>query len=996
MTFYKIRQILFTALVLTTTSVAYGYTDPPNANGATEFDWQQQWGSIHMNSYADGLNDPGSRATANGSVPCAAGTICRTVGTQAATPTGYLSGAAIANGIKYDIKNSLLNCMAQPMPTWAYNNVWDPWNGTYGVCISRYGLSWPSQYAGARNRNDASPTGFPHTLVYQPIWDTRANDTRSKDVERIVGCQQQISNSCVQDMHACKDVTNPSSPVLPPASEAGYLHPVTHVFTPQEVADLGGRGAELPSTYWYYKKIITAAVPANGDTPAVPAVTRDALSAVDPSGFIDALPGSAVEIPNKRNPHLARVKTYSIDNIVGNSRAIIVDPSDFFDLKHYVAGGKYDSGYNKFDPASGNVIVPESCPVAGLGSGYGGICDPTRGPTNAGCNLPIYEVGATTSFHSADGRNYDYANYVVAWSGYVKKWSVISVAQYLENIHGREDIYLDGNDINSNKIIMLTRADAYCENTERMSNPHATVAGNLPAPPDLPCVQYLQYQSVDNSNTTFAYVNLYNPSNFLTPRVNEFNTLTLFDMKQDGTPDMSSPVPGTGTNGLISRWHPSAGNFASFKDTGSKYKWYQGNRQVEGSALYKANFTGPQVFDPTTKARVSGPVYSSVRGPNGALVEMTGEYLGPNGTGGVGISLKAGTSTFIRAKQEFTLGGVAMDCGIVTVPPTATAKMFVPSNTNAELASFFNSYAASDPDLGLQVRQCNAGFMSKTAAAVSTGLPALSGTSTWVGAANCNALGNNRPSCNMTQMVTARRLCQLENGSAGPCSACGGVADPDSRTFFETAANGVTGQTIVINPARAAASERCYFAASCFNNSATGCPAAGTSGGHVFCFGPETKISMADGTEKAIKDVKAGEEVMSFNAKASSTIALNKAKIEATAITKKQNVIQINDFKITPLHKIVLATGRSVPAQDIKVGDKMLKANGLVETVTKIKTNLEPITVYNLVLAKGADGYIANGIRVMSYPIMKGMEINSGSLASKIMGIDISPTQASY
>ena len=29
---------------------------PSQGHGATEFDWQREWGTIHMNSFADGLN----------------------------------------------------------------------------------------------------------------------------------------------------------------------------------------------------------------------------------------------------------------------------------------------------------------------------------------------------------------------------------------------------------------------------------------------------------------------------------------------------------------------------------------------------------------------------------------------------------------------------------------------------------------------------------------------------------------------------------------------------------------------------------------------------------------------------------------------------------------------------------------------------------------------------------------------------------------------------
>jgi hypothetical protein len=76
---------------------------------------------------------------------------------------------------------------------------------------------------------------------------------------------------------------------------------------------------------------------------------------------------------------------------------------------------------------------------------------------------------------------------------------------------------------------------------------------------------------------------------------------------------------------------------------------------------------------------------------------------------------------------------------------------------------------------------------------------------------------------------------------------------------------------------------------------------------------------------------------------------------------------------VTPLHKIVLQSGRAVLAEELKIGDKILKADGSVEEVASIENGLKPITVYNLVLEDGKEGYIANGMRVLSYPVLKGM-----------------------
>jgi len=137
-------------------------------------------------------------------------------------------------------------------------------------------------------------------------------------------------------------------------------------------------------------------------------------------------------------------------------------------------------------------------------------------------------------------------------------------------------------------------------------------------------------------------------------------------------------------------------------------------------------------------------------------------------------------------------------------------------------------------------------------------------------------------------------------------------------------------------------------------------------GGHVRRFNPSHQY--------VHKKIKAGEKVMAFDAKNSRNAALANAKVKATAITKKQKIVKINDLRITPLHKVVLSTGRAVEAGKIKVGDKILRADGMVEVVKTVETDLEPITVYNLVLDNKSDGYIAGGVRVMSYPTPKGLD----------------------
>mgnify|MGYP003335525531 FL=1 len=206
--------------------------NPGNGSGAKEFNWQDEWGTIHMNSLADGLNDPGSPASSNGSVGCPTGGLCKDGKVKSSVNTGFPT--QIGNGIKFDIKNSLLNCMSKVVTNWA---VYNPWDSDTTVCLSQYGLYPPKDKA-----HDA------HTLLYLPIYDRRSNDGREWQNVSEVGCQQQIINNCARDeggneiireIHQC--IQSPSSDYQIPPPPAFAAHPVTHVFTKEEVQDQIGR-----------------------------------------------------------------------------------------------------------------------------------------------------------------------------------------------------------------------------------------------------------------------------------------------------------------------------------------------------------------------------------------------------------------------------------------------------------------------------------------------------------------------------------------------------------------------------------------------------------------------------------------------------------------------------------------------------------------------------------------------------------------------------------
>ncbi|MGZ3741271.1 MAG: Hint domain-containing protein, partial [Bdellovibrionota bacterium] len=664
---------------------------------------------------------------------------------------------------------------------------------------------------------------------------------------------------------------------------------------------------------------------------------------------------------------------------------------------------------------NGLVETPDTCPVMGL-TGYGGICDPTG---NAGCNLPIYGIGPTTEFTDVDGLKSTYAPATVKWSGYVKSWAIISKSHFMSEIKGREEIYLTDDLLNENQIMRITRSLDYCDGPELTSAAHLA----LPAPQNTPdlstCTQYMQYQQTDVEKNIYRWVDLYFPPPDQDPQLSQARIDVLYTnhFNKDGT--LGKKVDGTGDNRYMPGYDPKSpiAGFVSFLDDKSGPSGGPVQYQAADGTYNDAIVHVPPIVTKESFPTI-GQVQKDGNGNDMWMTDANGKLLyDANGNKipvGVAYSVDRGTKSAIRMHNKIMLNGKATTCAFLDAgAPTShddmshPPKIFVPTNSQAEMQHFIDALSAgksSDAGVamnGATIRDCTTKFAQNT---TDTRPPAKDGSNvrkdakgnTWWGKVSCQELiGANQPSCNQTKPVSLERMCQYENGMFGDCEACSGVPEPDGAgmastyamwdKWWQTGDEAADTDIMVAPEASGSKGDRCRFIANCFAVSAQngGCPSDGTVGGHVFCLSGDTKITMADGSQKAIKKVKAGEKVMSFNAKNSRNAALETAPVKATAITKKQKIVKINNLRITPLHKIVLASGRAVEAQDIKVGDKILKDNGMVEVVTKVQTNLEPITVYNLVLENGSDGYIAGGVRVMSYPTPKGMDIASKKGAAR-------------
>jgi hypothetical protein len=286
-------------------------------------------------------------------------------------------------------------------------------------------------------------------------------------------------------------------------------------------------------------------------------------------------------------------------------------------------------------------------------------------------------------------------------------------------------------------------------------------------------------------------------------------------------------------------------------------------------------------------------------------------------TMGEGVGFKLSASHGISAQlPTFTgsSGGAAFMCNEYI--NRSNKDVFIPALTDKEYASFIDAAARGQiPDV--TVRACERRFTQ------------------WLGTTSCSQVA---PACNEVITIAAHRDCIRSTSALGACSECAQLAD--------TAPLGGRSNT-------------CDYSQQCDGGA---CPEV-----HNFCLAADTKILMADGTEKDILAVKVGDLVKAFDSK-DATKALIDAKVKSVLVTADKGTIALNDLKITDVHKVILEGGKRVEAKDVKIGDKIIDKDGKVIVVEKITKNLTPITVYNLDV-EGADGYIAGGLRVMDYPV---------------------------
>jgi len=146
-----------------------------------------------------------------------------------------------------------------------------------------------------------------------------------------------------------------------------------------------------------------------------------------------------------------------------------------------------------------------------------------------------------------------------------------------------------------------------------------------------------------------------------------------------------------------------------------------------------------------------------------------------------------------------------------------------------------------------------------------------------------------------------------------------------------------------------------------YNTGVTG----GGGGTGDSCFPADTPVLMADGEFKAIKDIKAGDKVLTRESETfSKLVEARVLKLYEHNEDEADSYLLINKFfKVTPNHRILI-NGVWQRVENIKIGDKLIKKDGKelpVDSIRKIHNVNEK--TYNLEIEKYRT-YIANGIYV--------------------------------
>lgn len=127
------------------------------------------------------------------------------------------------------------------------------------------------------------------------------------------------------------------------------------------------------------------------------------------------------------------------------------------------------------------------------------------------------------------------------------------------------------------------------------------------------------------------------------------------------------------------------------------------------------------------------------------------------------------------------------------------------------------------------------------------------------------------------------------------------------------------------------------------------------------CFATGTLITMADGSKRRVEELKAGDEVRSYDAANGKFVT-----VKVTEATTRQggDYVIINGGKGVTLEHKFYANGRWVNAGNLKVGDKLIGPNGEEIEIRSIEPKPGPVTVHPIRVENPPGTFIAEGVVV--------------------------------
>lgn len=135
------------------------------------------------------------------------------------------------------------------------------------------------------------------------------------------------------------------------------------------------------------------------------------------------------------------------------------------------------------------------------------------------------------------------------------------------------------------------------------------------------------------------------------------------------------------------------------------------------------------------------------------------------------------------------------------------------------------------------------------------------------------------------------------------------------------------------------------------------------------CFPAGTKITMADGSVKNIEDVKAGDKLLTIN---ENTLEQSEGRVGDVLVKKDRLLFEfkLEDggvIKSTSHHRYFVKGKSWLTAQDIQVGDVLVRSNGDDVKVESIEQHEGEFEVFHIIDVKDNHTYYAEDILVHNY-----------------------------